>query len=108
MSDNMAKLEEKYKKLNDQKIKLLEKQAALKKRISEAGRKARTRELIQAGAIVEKYIGTRDIFEIEALCQIIVNNQNFEEIRQMVAHKAKELKKVQEKKEATEKAATSK
>lgn len=31
MSDNMAKLEEKYKKLNDQKIKLLEKQAALKK-----------------------------------------------------------------------------
>lgn len=107
MSDNMAKLEEKYKKLNDQKIKLLEKQAALKKRISEAGRKARTRELIQAGAIIEKYIGTRDIFEIEALCQIIVNNQNFEEIRQRVAHKAKELKKVQEK-EATEKAATSK
>ena len=62
-------------------------------------RKERTRELITAGAIAEKYLHTRDVFELEAMCQLLVHGTNYEQFLSRVALKAKTLKAAHENQE---------
>ncbi|GMG76933.1 hypothetical protein ICR95_25725 (plasmid) [Priestia megaterium] len=51
----MPTIEEKLKKIEEQKTKLLKQEKELKQRAKEKERRERTRRLVQVGAIFEKY-----------------------------------------------------
>ena len=72
MSEKLDKLEARIKQLQARKQAMLRREA-------EKARKLRTRELIQTGAIFEKYFGTRNAETAEEICQLIIHDQGIKQ-----------------------------
>lgn len=72
MSEKLDKLEARIKQLQARKQAMLRREA-------EKARKLRTRELIQTGAIFEKYFGTRNAETTEEICQLIIHDQDMKQ-----------------------------
>lgn len=83
MSTQLDKIDEKLRQLK------AKKQAILQREKTEE-RKRRTRELIQSGALIEKYFGLRNAAEVEALCEIVKSNSHYNEIMQRIQAKAQQ------------------
>lgn len=72
MSKNLENIEKKIKQLQQQKNKILKVE-------KEKERKARTKRLIERGAMVEKYFGTSDFSneQFKDLLELFINNPDF-------------------------------
>lgn len=89
MSNRLVVIREKLAALKAEEQKILNREKQLE-------RKKRTRELIEVGGIIEKYLGTRDKYEIEAMCLLMVNGNNFEDFKTRIKQRAVQLKQEKE------------
>lgn len=85
MSEKVSKIDERIKALQAEKQRILNRE-------KEQERKKRTRELIEIGAIVEKYMETRDKYWIEAMCQALTHSSSYQSWRERVTQEAEKLK----------------
>lgn len=78
--DKIDKLEQRIQQLKARK-------QAMLRREHEKERKLRTRELIQTGAVFEKFFGTRNAEEAEKICQTIAKDSNFSHLKKLINFK---------------------